>query len=383
MKIAFLTSCAAPGKDGVGDYTRLLAQSCEQLGHPTNIVALHDRQLRQPTEETESPVPTLRLSASQPWNQRVQQAREQLDRFDPDWISVQFVPYGFHRKGLSVRLTNHLRQLIGARRRQLMLHELWIGAERNASMKHRLIGTAQRWLLIDLIHRLAPRYVHTSNQTYRALLQRQQISCVALPMFGALPNTDADPNLFLHALREANSSVDAQNRSQYLIFGLFGTLHPIWPAQPLLTHLQLAGQLHRKRILIAGIGRLGAGQRLWHELAARYAQSFDFCHLGEQPPARISAFLNGVDFGISTTPLALIGKSATTAAMLEHGLPVIVNRDDVRFANCPPAKAEHPLLIVMDDSLPERLSRVQRGSAELRLPSVTRQFLDTLQEEAA
>jgi hypothetical protein len=33
-----------------------------------------------------------------------------------------------------------LRQLIGSCPRQLMLHELWIGAERNASIKHRLVA---------------------------------------------------------------------------------------------------------------------------------------------------------------------------------------------------------------------------------------------------
>lgn len=382
MKIAFLTGGAAPGRDGVGDYTRLLAESCDHAGHPTQVVALHDRQLDKPLEETKRPVPTLRLSSRRPWNQRVQQARELLQRFQPDWISLQFVPYGFHRKGLSVQLPRRLQQLVGSCPNEVMLHELWIGAERHASLKHRCVGAAQRWLLLHLIRCLRPRHVHTSNPTYRALLQSHQIPCSALPMFGALPSTAADPNLFLASLRRANAPVDAHHRQQYWIFGLFGTLHPIWPPEPLFTHLQRASQLHGKRILIAGIGRLGSGQELWNRLASSYSGAIEFCHLGEHPPAHISAFLNGVDFGISTTPLALIGKSATTAAMLEHGLPVIVNRNDVSFPDCPEAQAENPLLIMMDDTLPERLPSIQRGPAELRLPSVTRQFLDALQGDS-
>ena len=46
--------------------------------------------------------------------------------------------------------------------------------------------------------------------------------------------------------------------------------------------------------------------------------------LGEQPSEVISQFLQYADFAINTgTPLHL-GKSSTFAAMLEHGLPIVV-----------------------------------------------------------
>jgi hypothetical protein len=38
--------------------------------------------------------------------------------------------------------------------------------------------------------------------------------------------------------------------------------------------------------------------------------------------------MNTCDFGVVTSPLSLIGKSGTAAAMLEHDMPVIANRDD-------------------------------------------------------
>jgi hypothetical protein len=89
-----------------------------------------------------------------------------------------------------------------------------------------------------------------------------------------------------------------------------------------------------------------------------------------------------VDFGIAATPRALIGKSATAAAMLEHGLPVIVNRDDVQFDGAPANGQEDSLLLFMDDTLPMRLAQIKRRPPESRLPAVTRQFLGTLEESA-
>jgi hypothetical protein len=101
--------------------------------------------------------------------------------------------------------------------------------------------------------------------------------------------------------------------------------------------------------------------------------------LGEQPAQRISELFNTVDFGIATTPLALIGKSATVAAMFDHGLPVVVNRDDCRWTA--PATAddrEAALAIRIDSDLAARLRHARRLPAAWRLQSVAAQWLGEL-----
>src|ERR1043166_8574031 len=52
MRIAFLCSSADPGRDGVGDYTRMLASECVRKGHECCIVALHERHVAAPLEES-------------------------------------------------------------------------------------------------------------------------------------------------------------------------------------------------------------------------------------------------------------------------------------------------------------------------------------------
>ena len=43
MKVVFVTSCLEPGRDGVGDYTRSLAEESTKLGHRAGLLALQDR----------------------------------------------------------------------------------------------------------------------------------------------------------------------------------------------------------------------------------------------------------------------------------------------------------------------------------------------------
>ena len=135
MNLVFLTSCLEPGRDGVGDYTRLLAEASAQRGHRAGLVALNDRYVswqRGPA--------TLRFGPGLSWEERIEQARQFLVEFETDWVSVQFVAYGFHPKGLAWGLGERLAGLARGRLVHLMLHELWIGAEKGARLKPRLIG---------------------------------------------------------------------------------------------------------------------------------------------------------------------------------------------------------------------------------------------------
>ena len=116
MRLAFIHSCLEPARDGVGDYTRLLAAECARQGHPTCILALNDPFAT--AAELEGPIPELRLGPSLPWPERLRLARAFLDRFRPDRLSVQFVCYGWHPKGIAFGIGRRLR----LDRTQLRLH---------------------------------------------------------------------------------------------------------------------------------------------------------------------------------------------------------------------------------------------------------------------
>ena len=78
---------------------------------------------------------------------------------------------------------------------------------------------------------------------------------------------------------------------------------------------------------MASIGRLG-NEKTWDNIAIEYSNRFSFLKFGEQSVEKVSQYLRFVDFGIAASPYGLIGKSSAVASMTEHGLPVVVNRDD-------------------------------------------------------
>ena len=67
--------------------------------------------------------------------------------------------------------------------------------------------------------------------------------------------------------------------------------------------------------------------------------------------------MQAADFGVAASPWSIIGKSGSAAAMLDHGLPVIVTRDDFRprvHAVQPPTT--DPLVHRHDDTLEAKLA---------------------------
>jgi len=66
------------------------------------------------------------------------------------------------------------------------------------------------------------------------------------------------------------------------------------------------------------------------------------------------------------------------AAMLEHGLPVIVNRDDVHYGGVDAGVAPDGV-IVMNEELASALRVAKRRSPGGKLADVADQFLESLQ----
>jgi hypothetical protein len=103
MKIAFITGGREPRRDVVGDYARRLAGELIRLWHPTVIVGFNDSEAQERAVELQEiegvPVSVLRLPNGMPWKDRATMARKWLDGFNSDWVSLQFVPFGFHPKG--------------------------------------------------------------------------------------------------------------------------------------------------------------------------------------------------------------------------------------------------------------------------------------------
>jgi hypothetical protein len=375
MRFAFLCSSLADGCDGVGDYARLLASACEEDGHECLLVALHDRHLLGP--EVRNDDGDLRFPQSLPWRSKADRLRAALNQFRPDCVSWQLVPYGFDSRGILPSQMALLGEAASAWSQHVMLHELWIGISGNAGPSERIMGSLQRFRLVDFLDKLRPARVHTSNEAYQKALSRVGIASAVLPLFGNIPivpmdRVDAEMELRLLA-------GDRLPKGPHVVGILFGTLHPQWDPEETLAWIREASRLSGKSIAVVAVGRTGQhGKQLLARLGGD--GSLSVTCLGELPANWLSAIFQASDFAIATHPWALIGKSGTTATLLEHGLPVLVPRDDWHLRGGPTPGPSNPLLSLLRSTSPREFRSFleRRRHPATRLGEISAQFVSDL-----
>jgi hypothetical protein len=385
-RILFLCGALEPGRDGVGDYTRVLMAHCRELGVECCAVALNDHHVTQPAEEVAGRVTTeLRLPATMPWAERVAAVTKLRQQFQPDWVSLQFVPYAFNAKGIVWNMASRLRSMVGEARLQVMFHELWIGGARRALWKERVVGTLQKANILRLFRALAPDSTATSNGTYVEMLRRYGVSARKLALFGNVPVAATAPAK-LRSMLAARTPFDVNRRDRCWVVAFFGTLHPEWNAEPLFSTIHRAATAAGRRVCFVAVGRLGVvGESKWSLMAERYGASLSFVNLGVQEVEVVSQLLQEADFGIAASPWQLIGKSGSATAMLEHGLPVIVNRDDWHARDIgEPGDELDPLLHRCDGLLEGKLvAGLPKREPMNRAPEIARQFVRGLSLKTA
>ena len=331
MRIAFIVSSLEPGRDGVGDYTRRLAAECNRQGHPIVILALNDvRVLGDALFESQEvegiSVSVLRLPSDMALSERVTTARRWLGSFKPDWISLQFVCYGYHPKGLAWRWSRVFAELgTLATHRHLMFHELWIGEEGYSTSWRRLIGVGQRFIIRNMHQRFNPDIATTSMSLFQRRLAYQGITTRVLPLFGNFPLVPRDDDRIAGLLRDVGSQIVRKPRMAFLNGIFVGGVHPDFDTGPLIQWLKELKSQATKPLLLSLVGRTGpAGQRLVRQLTSSLPDEFEAILVGEQPAQIISQALQFADFGINTGSPEFLGKSGTFAAMQEHELPVVL-----------------------------------------------------------
>ena len=376
MKIVFLCCSLEPGADGVGDYTRRLAGELSRNGHAASIVALHDAGITgiQHTKQSGEGVmvPVLRLSHQLTWPERVAKARDYIGEQAPDWLSLQFVCFGFHPKGLVFEATPHLKAICSPHRTHLMFHELWVGLGRGASWRFRIWGLAQRLLILRFYRKLRPRVTHTNTEHHVRTLHRHSVEAALLPLFGNIPVRP--PSGWFKAELE-RLGISGEARTNWVLFGIFGTIHRTWSADDWLEHLLEKAAATNRRVAILGIGRVdGTAMAKFQAMAEAGRGRLLMHHFREQSDERISEFLQSIDAGLSTMDRTLLGKSGTAAAMREHGVPVLVTRvDDAVDPDHARAQVRHEIDLLMQA---RRLPRTFTG--ESMLTKTARSMLDAM-----
>lgn len=329
-KIVFICDTITPGRGGVGDYTVALATELTRQGHTVAVASLMEHN----DAQADYPFPHIQLKAAQNWAEKQTVLSAWLQKIGPDVISLQYVPYAYHPRGLPIGLSRWLKGLHTNARFHVMFHELWVAAEQGATFKNCIIGCIQKQMISRMLRMLDPVAIHTTNPVYQSLLARLNVKADLLPLFSNIQPVEQAHSPW-ERLQSKGFNVNADNRNTWLISELFGTLHPSWDPWPAVQLLQKAADIAQKRPALVLAGHNGPHAEVFqNEMAQRFPE-ITVVSTGKLDIPELSGVLRIPDFGVSASPWALSGKSSASLALLSHGVPVVFTNDTWRLRKGP------------------------------------------------
>jgi len=372
MKIMFICGSLEPGRDGVGDYTRRLARELTNNSVNIAIAAINDGHILDTVQNKwsigDSEIDILRLPASMDDDQSFNLLKKKVDQFDPQWLSVQYVPFSFHSKGLPFGFAKRLATLTKDRKIEIMVHEIAVGMPVGSRLKEMLWGKTQKLLLANLLKVLQPQVVHTHTTVYKRQLEKFGAVVTILPLFSNIHVNY--PDLVHEKLIDKtpnNSKIDL------LVFA------SVQLGAPIKQFAEEAAMLFKQtgiQLRMVFLGRSGKAQADW--LNEWKAVGLEVLELGEQSEDEVSKILAQARYGVFSTPLVLAGKSGAVAAMREHGVTLICvsGKWEARGINV----SENPFAITeYKHGNLARFFAIEGSFSYLpTLPIVTKQFMSDL-----
>lgn len=322
MKILFICGSIKPGRDGVGDYVRSLACKLLESGHEAAFLALAEKSTDVEQFGTEryaqGTIETLSIPASFSNSRMIGLSRNFALVIQADIVSLQFVIFSYHKKGLPFGLGDHLYKIAPGTPWHIMFHEIWVGLNHKISVKMKLWAFLQRQIITSMCRELQPVVCHTHTRTYMHELLKITYPVLLLPLFSNIP----PPSATFLLLKRGNKS------DRKLNFLFFGTVHSGAPIDEFIAETLHFQQNSGREVVFNFIGRNGSHAKNW--IIKLQAAGFEPVIMGEQPVEIISSMISATDFGVSTSAFHTIEKSGTVAAFLEYGIPVlcVTNRLD-------------------------------------------------------
>ncbi|WP_154652600.1 hypothetical protein [Flavobacterium rivuli] len=245
-----------------------------------------------------------RLSSSTPWKSRVLKIKEIVAEFNPDWFSLQFVPYAYNNKGLPFNLPYLLKPVFKGYKVHIMHHELWVEDKNNKGL---LLAFLQR-KIIGLMHKiLKPKISHTHVPVYAHRLQELGVKAMPLPVLSNIPVID----------------VSVANEDGFFNVGFFSQVTYREEIIEFLKELSLTCNKSNLKLNIRIIGGNSNRAKIFIDQITNVKDiNCTIRHTGFLDVKGVSAELLNCNLGITPVPGHLLGKSGSVAAFLNHGVPV-------------------------------------------------------------
>jgi hypothetical protein len=308
IKIAFIVGSSEQGMDGVGDYTRLFAEDLSLEGENSLIISIKES-IKESSLEKINEIWYLKIPKELSAKEKVKIIKLNLNKFNPEWISFQFVPYIFHHKGIPIQFFNKL-SFTKKYKVHFMFHELWIGNDHNYKFGNFIVGSIQKAVIKLILRTYKPQLITTSTEYYQNKLK--EFNARIHPIFG---------NINLNKENKRFMEVEPQKINVILFGGLSAdTLGFEKQLLYLFRLFPISGHL----VIFHFIGKHSILFKEYSELIDVYFSKKQIIQWGYLSEENISSIFQQAQIGISRAPLELAGKSGTTLAMLEHGIPVLL-----------------------------------------------------------
>lgn len=315
-RILFICGCLENGYDGVGDYTRALVQELANMGMQCCMVSINDHYQEVIKEEN-----IIRISSKSSIREKRDCINQIIQDFKPTLISLQFVPYSFHSKGIIRSYLPIFKEISKIIAFHIMFHELWVDIDPNPTIKTRIVGYLQKRYIKALVKKTKPLLITTSNPYYERLLKKNNIETKKLPLLSNIP---LQRNLDYRDV-ELIFECSLEDKKNMVIACFFGSIYDGWNYIEYIENLLLKIKTINKRLMIISIGNMGKSG-IWEKMVEYFSGRIQFRTSGQVNPKIVSTLLSCSDIGISTTPAHLIAKSGSFVAMVQHGLSVMLTR---------------------------------------------------------
>ena len=282
MKICFIAGQKNSKQCGITDYVELIANELEKLGHEIEQYFINKG------------------------------SGELTDLPNADLYSIQFAPYAYATNGIPNQVLKCLSRKLQNQKVHVNFHEIWVGAYPRATWKERGIGWLQKNLILGFINKCKPEWITSSNAAALDRFKQLGIPARFLYLFGNIPFS-------------ANSKATPKGQTHKVAF--FGTLYADFPYHKLDNFFSTLSKTSGKKLEIILIGRQREDAGSDHLYSLCKKNKFLIERTGELSTNLISEQLQKCSLGVSTTPYDVIGKSGATAAMFEHGLPILAYDD--------------------------------------------------------
>jgi hypothetical protein len=315
-----------------------MATSLCDAGYQAIIVALNDKHLqvdeiKEYQYDEEKKIAVLRYSQFLQWKKKIKKLQNIVNDSDPDWISFQYVSYGFDKKGLPFYLPKMLQQLSGHFKWHFMFHETWAGISDSVALRHRIYGYFQKRIAVSLIRSLKPEKITTTNILYQLVLREKNINASCIPLFSNISVHQRD-EAFLASI-EMEYDVSLKNEAYYKL-GIFGTSYPEANLYSVIPGFIESKKTNQKVVLLI-FGKNGRPEEIF-KLKKHLPPTIIVAELGELNEASVSSVMSILDEAVLCTPVEYMGKSGAYAALKLHDVKVAI------LSSAPIAKYEKQIL---------------------------------------